>query len=126
MKLCRDVADCLSEFFYFSPKTHAQGNYTLSSAEDVDEKFIFSGVENPLVYRRHHNIKFQCLFDMTFYPFDVQKCNMVFITNPNAGRFRLRKKSDEKDGGDPLNYLGERELMQYYVSRWALVAVTGT
>ncbi len=57
---------------------------------EADERRLYSGAENPLVYGRHHNIQFQCSFDMTYYPFDVQRCHMIFLRNPGAGKFLLR------------------------------------
>ncbi len=64
---------------------------------EADERRLYSGAENPLVYGRHHNIQFQCSFDMTYYPFDVQRCHMIFLRNPGAGKFLLRSsKSTQK------------------------------
>ncbi|XP_059089598.1 uncharacterized protein LOC131885543 [Tigriopus californicus] len=94
-----------------------QGNYTLSSIkeEGTDEKYIFSGSENPLVYSRHHNIQFQCNFDMTYYPFDVQMCYMIFRRIPH-GRFALNPSQVRS-----LTYLGERELLQYFIDDWNIL-----
>jgi len=56
-----------------------RGRGKVSSLDDVDERSLFDGGENPLVYSRHHNVQFQCNFDMTYYPFDVQRCHMIFV-----------------------------------------------
>ncbi len=69
---------------------HLQGNSSPSPAAESDERHLFPGAENPLVYGRHHNIQFQCSFDMTYYPFDVQRCHMIFLRNPGVGKFLLR------------------------------------
>jgi len=38
----------------------------------------------------------------------------------NVGRFSLRPEER-----DPLAYLGERELMQYYIDGWHFTAING-
>ena len=87
----------------------------------TDEKYVFKGSENPLLYSRHHNIEFQCNFDMTYYPFDVQQCRMIFLRVGDGGKFKLLPDL----GGRALRYLGERELMQYHIDEWVLDAQSG-
>ena len=45
----------------------------------------------------------------------------------NAGQFVLRENlfNDDSGGGASLVYLGQRELMEYYVDKWRLASVTG-
>ncbi len=106
-----------------------KGPFRLNPVHESEERYVFSGGENPLVYKRHYNVQFQCNFDMSFYPFDVQRCTMVFVRE-TSGKFALRPwPSTSKDGreekADSLFYLGQRELVQYYIDEWGFVTQTG-
>ena len=52
------------------------GSFTLSSIDDVDEKTIYLGAENPLLYSRSYTKVFSCNFKLALYPFDTQKCKV--------------------------------------------------
>ena len=52
------------------------GSFTYSGIEDVDEKTIYKGRENPLLYSRSYTKIFSCDFKLALYPFDTQKCKV--------------------------------------------------
>jgi len=89
-------------------KVIRKDNFTKNPTSEVEETQIFSGKRNPIIYFRHYNIEYQCLFDMTYYPFDVQKCQMHLKPNENKGNFRV--------GSVKLAYSGSQDLIQYQVS----------
>ena len=43
-----------------------------SGPEEVDEREIFKGSENPITMSQKYTHEFQCPFDLTKYPFDRQ------------------------------------------------------
>ena len=49
-----------------------EGNFTCSSDEVVDETHIFKGSENTLRMQQTYAHKFQCIYNLTTYPFDSQ------------------------------------------------------
>ncbi|KAK3890848.1 hypothetical protein Pcinc_005210 [Petrolisthes cinctipes] len=44
----------------------------------LHEDDLYSGSENSLVYELHKTIKFRCNLDLWNYPFDVQRCTIIF------------------------------------------------
>ena len=44
---------------------------------------LFDGTQNNIVIARDYMTTFLCDFDMQWYPFDIQKCNMSFILQAN-------------------------------------------
>lgn len=45
---------------------------------------------------------------------------MIFLRNQKAGKYQLRAEDVE-----PLLYLGERELLQYYINDWFFSSKSG-
>ena len=45
--------------------------------EEVDEIEIFSGIENTLIMQQTYTHTFQCIYQLTKYPFDTQVSNML-------------------------------------------------
>ena len=77
----------------------------LSEAENMQK---FSGGNNPLIMTQFYNTPFICDFDMQWYPFDTQRCFLVFRMQGDSWKFvnLLREK---------LNYLGPKDLMLYFI-----------
>ena len=46
------------------------------SSEELNAAEIFHGDINPLVYRRTFLTKFDCSFNLRYYPFDTQECTL--------------------------------------------------
>ena len=54
-----------------------------SSLEDIDEAEIFRGSENSLRMEQTYTHAFQCVFELSKYPFDTQvTLHFVYICNP--------------------------------------------
>ena len=55
------------------------GTATVSPLQALQNDHIYSGVNNELILSQIYTTSFTCKYDMGLYPFDVQKCSMVFI-----------------------------------------------
>ena len=51
---------------------YREGGFSISSDEVVDETRIFEGSENKLRMQQTYAHKFQCIYDLEYYPFDSQ------------------------------------------------------
>ena len=69
---------------------------------------MFKGSENPFVMSRVYDVNWICEYDMSWYPFDTQTCYMKLQPDGNSGEF-----IDLVDDG--LEYLGPRDLTQYFI-----------
>ena len=49
-----------------------QGSFTRSGLNELDETEIFKGEENSLRMQQTYTHQFQCVYDLTHYPFDTQ------------------------------------------------------
>ena len=52
------------------------GNGTVAPPTYLDEALIFKGSENPLSIQTIYNLKVNCIYELEFYPFDYQSCNL--------------------------------------------------
>ena len=78
--------------------------------ESLQNKRVYKGQENPIISERFYVTKFICVYDMAWYPFDTQRCSMVFVGDRNSEdflEFQIKQ----------LNFLGRRELTQYFVKK---------
>ena len=76
----------------------------------LQNKRVYNGGENSLTSFRFYKTQFMCIYDMAMYPFDTQTCSMVFVVDQNSEDFldiEIKK----------LNFLGPRELTQYFVKK---------
>ena len=85
-----------------------KGNYTIPDISEVENRQFYNGEDNKLTLSRFYNIRFLCLYNMNWYPFDIQKCSLI-----------LQMKGKGKDfadlNTDYLEYLGSDEVNQYVV-----------
>ena len=89
------------------------GSFTYSGIDDVDEKTIYSGLENPLVYSRSYTKVFSCDFKLALYPFDTQICKVeMTLGKADINYINLLSKD--------IKMLGETELMKYTVKGWSI------
>merc|ERR1712117_320615 len=88
------------------------GTATISPLEVMQNDHIYSGIQNDLILSQVYTTSFTCEYDMGAYPFDVQKCSMIFIMQGNSGNFaKLHMTS--------LKYLGAVDLTQYFVKEYS-------
>ena len=57
-----------------------RGAFQRSPIYSIQSSYIFKGAENPLVMSRVYSEDFICKFNMRNYPFDTQKCSLIFET----------------------------------------------
>ena len=55
------------------------GGATPSNLVHIYNDQVFQGKENKMTLSRVYTTSFVCVFDLVMYPFDVQKCSMVFV-----------------------------------------------
>ena len=91
-------------------KVVANTNFTHSKSDlsFVQNTNIFIGEENTLEMSQTFKTTFLCSYNMALYPFDTQTCTMDFIFPVVSDAF-----CDLNLG--VLNYLGPKELTQYFV-----------
>ena len=78
-----------------------QGGFVRNSDQVLSNNFLYSGKDNTIVTSRNYDQEFICNFNIAFYPFDIQKCTMEFITTIsisklvqlNNGQFQYLGKS---------------------------------
>jgi len=58
------------------------GNYTLNPLEETNERRLYKGTENFLVYRNTYEMELHCDFELANYPFDRQYCSFVVNIKP--------------------------------------------
>ena len=78
----------------------------------LQNKRTFKGGENTITSSRFYNREFICNFNMQWYPFDTQRCSMIFVVDEKSENFvdiEIEK----------LNFLGPRELTQYFVKKYS-------
>ena len=76
-------------------------------SEDID---IYEGNQNPIFMSRVYDIEFLCGFQMQWYPFDTQTCYLEFMLGPEIDSFVDLLPGTQE-------YLGPKELTQYFVKR---------
>ena len=85
------------------------------SGKAVDDTFtentlLYRGHENSINYQRLDNIKFSCLYQLQWYPFDSQKCEAV-LSQPEI----MMDYVDQIAGN--FTYKGPRDLTMYFIKK---------
>ena len=55
-----------------------QGGFETSPLTEIQNNHYYAGAENDVDLIRGYTTEFMCDFDMSKYPFDMQRCHMVF------------------------------------------------
>lgn len=63
------------------------GGYSRSRHDVLDNIYIYKGSENAITSSRIYNTQFICDYYLAYFPFDTQKCTMVFRLKGNLGTF---------------------------------------
>ena len=63
------------------------GTATISPLQALQNDHIYSGIKNELILSQIYTTSFTCMYDMGSYPFDVQKCSMVFIMQVTSDQY---------------------------------------
>ena len=85
-----------------------EGNYTLNTMVSIDNTYLFKGEDNPLDMNRVYETEWICDYQMNWFPFDTQQCQMVFSVPKDMNNF-------VKIVTNGHSYLGPVELTQYFV-----------
>ena len=78
--------------------------------EDIE---VFSGEENEITFSRVYSIKFDCEYQMAWYPFDIQNCSIEMVFDGVLDNY-----ADLLVGS--LWFSGEKELTQYFVRAYKI------
>ena len=79
-------------------------------ASNAIENVIFNGSYNPLQLRQRMKVKYDCRFDVTRFPFDVQECSFIMKIN-NRMMTSIRFLSDQN-----AVYEGQRIIDQFSIN----------
>ena len=52
------------------------GSFSLSNVDDMENQQFFQGKDNSMTMTRFYNIRFICNYEMQWYPFDIQRCQL--------------------------------------------------
>ena len=55
-----------------------EGNANKSPLKELTNNIVYQGSENVLILSRVYTTTWVCEFDLAMYPFDEQKCDMIF------------------------------------------------
>ena len=86
------------------------GTGKLADSTVTENKMLFNGNENPIHYRRLDNIKLNCIYELSWYPFDKQNCFIVI------GQSDISSNYVEQVLGN-FSYVGPKDLTKYFVKR---------
>ena len=53
-----------------------QGAPQVAPPTVLDETFFYKGSENYVVYRTEYNLLLNCIYELSYYPFDIQTCTV--------------------------------------------------
>ena len=86
------------------------GKYIPENIEVLENRLLFKGSKNPLIYSRPYRVELNCIYNMAWYPFDIQHCKVEVGMEGNTGLYvQLSAKT--------VQYLGPKELSQYFIKR---------
>ena len=54
-----------------------EGNFTRGGPDIIDEIETFSGFENSIVMSQTYTHRFQCAYELAYYPFDTQVISFI-------------------------------------------------
>jgi hypothetical protein len=92
-----------------------KGDHKAGDITEAIKTYYFKGGENTITFSRIYDIKFICEYDMAWYPFDVQTCEMTLAPFENTGKYISLIR-------DQIQYLGELDLSKYYIKQWKFLA----
>ena len=85
-----------------------RGQFVLSKSFELENIYYYKGEENPLIMRRYYDQKFLCSYYMEWYPFDIQRCKMIFTMKQSFKPFTKLLVGK-------IDYSGEKYLTKYQV-----------
>ena len=64
-----------------------EGVGKLSGDHELENKFVYSGADNYITYKRFYSEAFDCSYSLQWYPFDTQTCHMDIRLAPQIEEF---------------------------------------
>ena len=86
------------------------GSGVLSSIEDTENEFLYDGDSNYIEYHRFYSQILECHFDLKWYPFDFQSCNVDIKPTSDLTDF-IKLSPDE------FFYEGPMDLTEYSIKK---------
>ena len=83
---------------------------------EVHEARLYEGDENMLQYSRKYQMDFKCKYDLVFYPFDTQSCNIEMQIPPSYNSYMDIFPNQ-------TGIIGESQLEQFSITKVELYAV---
>ena len=74
------------------------------------QNLLHSGADNDLIMRQRFKVVYPCPMDITYFPFDKQKCKFI-LKMETKGNQSVYLKSDTKK--DAVRYLGDNMLHEF-------------
>ena len=71
---------------------------------------LYNGNDNPLHYTRLDNLKLNCIYELSWYPFDKQNC-FIIIGQTDISSNYVEQVLDN------FSYVGPKDLTKYFVKR---------
>ena len=59
-----------------SVQVHKAGAGRLSGPQELENKLVYSGSDNSVVYQRYYSLLLDCQYTLHWYPFDTQVCHL--------------------------------------------------
>ena len=112
MASSEDVSEFKFNFQYILERN--PGNkFDLIDVTAVDNAYVYSGKENKHFLSKEFSTLWMCQFDMKWYPFDTQECNMQFKNLNKNSQFTALNIGN-------LTYVGPRDLTEYVVKSYRM------
>ena len=89
---------------------HTEYLFELDDRTNVRKTKLFNGTENIILYEGQFTVNWMCVFDMRWYPFDTQECQMEMFTPDSSVTMYPTF----------VNYSGPVELPQHFVKGVAI------
>ena len=91
-----------------------KGTHVVGSDEEAIRSYYYKGAENTITFSRIYDIVFICRYDMAWYPFDVQRCQLTMKPFGKTGKYISLIR-------DQIKYLGKLDLSKYYIKQWTFL-----
>ena len=92
------------------------GEFELNDISEVHEARLYKGDENMLQYSRKYQMDFKCKYDLVFYPFDTQSCNIEMQIPPSYNAYMDIFPNQ-------TGIIGESQLEQFSITKVELHAI---
>ncbi|XP_023329745.1 gamma-aminobutyric acid receptor subunit beta-like [Eurytemora carolleeae] len=88
-----------------------EGESYLSGLDEFNNREYYRGAENLIKLSRFYNTRFLCQYDLRWYPFDIQNCQLQFTMFGESGDFSTLESK-------LLNFFGERSSKEFVVENF--------